>query len=201
MYGPAVGRIAQTSPSPILPLQGRECGGEKSKSIKKTNMELVNPGIGLIFWMTLAFAGILYILGKYAWKPILKALKERETSIEESLQAADKAREEIKQMQFSNEQLLREAKNERDAILAQARKIKDTIIEESKVKAQEEANRIILAARASIENEKMAAITELKNQIGELSLEVARKVLMRELSDPKKQEEFVRELIKDVHFN
>jgi F-type H+-transporting ATPase subunit b len=164
-------------------------------------MELVNPGIGLIFWMTLAFAGILYILGKYAWKPILKALKERETSISESLQAADKAKEEIRQMQFSNEQLLKEAKNERDAILATARKLKETIIEESKMKAQEEANRIILSARASIENEKMAAITDLKNQIGELALEVAKKVLMRELSDSTKQEEFVRELMKDTNFN
>lgn len=164
-------------------------------------MELVNPGIGLIFWMTLAFAGILFILGKYAWKPILKALKERETSISESLQAADKAKEEMKQLQFSNEQLLQEAKNERDAILATARKLKETIIEESKMKAQEEANRIILSARASIENEKMAAITELKNQIGDLALEVAKKVLMRELSDTKKQEDFIRELMKDVHFN
>ena len=164
-------------------------------------MELVNPGIGLIFWMTIAFVAILYILGKFAWKPILKALKERETSIEEALHAADKAREEMKQMQFSNEQLLQEAKNERDAILAQARKIKDSIIEESKTKANEEANRIIISAKESIENEKMAALTDLKNQIGELSLEIARKILMRELSDPKKQEEYIKQLVKDVNFN
>ena len=164
-------------------------------------MELVNPGIGLIFWMTIAFVAILYILGKFAWKPILKALKERETSIEQALHAADKAREEMKQMQFSNEQLLQEAKNERDAILAQARKIKDSIIEESKAKANEEANRIIISAKESIENEKMAALTDLKNQVGELALEVARKILMRELSDPKKQEEYIKELVKDVNFN
>jgi F-type H+-transporting ATPase subunit b len=164
-------------------------------------MELVNPGIGLIFWMTLAFAAILYILGKFAWKPILKALKERETSIEEALHSADKAREEMKQMQFSNEQLLQEAKNERDAILAKARKIKDSIIEESKAKAHEEANRIIISAKESIENEKMSAITELKNQIGELALEIARKILIRELSEPGKQEEYIRQLIKDVKFN
>jgi F-type H+-transporting ATPase subunit b len=164
-------------------------------------MELVNPGIGLIFWMTIAFVAILYILGKFAWKPILKALKEREKSIGEALHAADKAREEMKQMQFSNEQLLQEAKNERDAILAQARKIKDSIIEESKVKASEEANRIIISAKQSIENEKMAALTDLKNQIGELALEIARKILIRELSEPKKQEEYIKELIKDVKFN
>jgi len=164
-------------------------------------MELVNPGIGLIFWMTLAFVAILYIIGKFAWKPILKALKERETSIEEALHAADKAREEMKQMQFSNEQLLKDAKNERDAILAQARKIKDSIIEESKVKAHEEANRIMISAKESIENEKMSALTDLKNQIGELALEIARKILIRELSEPKKQEEYIKELIKDVKFN
>jgi F-type H+-transporting ATPase subunit b len=151
--------------------------------------------------MTVAFVAILYILGKFAWKPILKALKERETSIGEALHAADKAKEEMKQLQFSNEQLLIEAKNERDAILAQARKIKETIIEESKVKAHEEANRILMSAKESIQNEKMSAITDLKNQIGELALEVARKILMRELSDPKKQEEFIRELVKDVKFN
>ena len=164
-------------------------------------MELVNPGIGLIFWMTVAFVAILYILGKFAWKPILKALKERETSIDEALHAADKARDEMKQLQFSNEQLLKEAKNERDAILAQARKIKDSIIEESKVKAHEEANRIFLSAKESIENEKMSAIIDLKNQIGELALEVARKILIRELSEPKKQEEYIQQLIKDVKFN
>ena len=164
-------------------------------------MELVNPGIGLIFWMTVAFLAILYILGKFAWKPILKALKERETSIGEALHAADKAREEMKQMQFSNEQLLKDAKNERDAILAQARKIKDSIIEESKVKAHEEANRIMISAKESIENEKMSALTDLKNQIGELALEIARKILIRELSEPKKQEEYIKELIKDVKFN
>jgi F-type H+-transporting ATPase subunit b len=164
-------------------------------------MELVNPGIGLIFWMTLAFVAILYLLGKFAWKPILKALKERETSIGVALQAADKAREEMKQMQFSNEQLLKEAKNERDAILAEARKIKEAIIEESKVKAHEESNRILLSTRESIENEKMAAITELKNQIGELALEVASKILMRELSDPGKQEEYIKQLVKDINFN
>jgi F-type H+-transporting ATPase subunit b len=164
-------------------------------------MELVNPGIGLIFWMTVAFVAILYILGKFAWKPILKALKERETSIGEALHAADNAREEMKQMQFSNEQLLKEAKNERDAILAQARKIKDSIIEDSKMKAHEEANRILVSAKESIENEKMSAIIDLKNQIGELALEIARKILIRELSEPKKQEEYIRELIKDVKFN
>ena len=164
-------------------------------------MELVNPGIGLIVWMTLAFLAILYILGKYAWKPIMKALKERESSIHDALNAAEKAKEEMKKMEFSNEQLLLEAKNERDIILSTARKIKESIIEESKQKATEEANRIIVSAKESIQNEKMAAMTDLKNQLAELSLEVAKKILKKELSDPKKQEEYSKELMKDVKFN
>jgi len=164
-------------------------------------MELVNPGIGLIVWMTLAFGAILYILGKYAWKPIMKALKERESSIHDALNSAEKAKEEMKKMEFSNEQLLLEAKNERDIILSTARKIKESIIEESKQKASEEANRIIVSAKESIQNEKMAAMTDLKNQLAELSLEVAKKILKKELSDPKKQEEYSKELMKDVKFN
>lgn len=164
-------------------------------------MELVNPGIGLIFWMTLAFLVILYILGKFAWKPILKALKEREETISNALHAADKAKEEMKELKFSNEQLLREAKNERDAILAEARKIKENIIEEARQKATEEANRVINNAKETIRNEKMAAITDLKNQVGELSLNVAKKILKRELSDPKKQQEFVKVLLGEMKFN
>ncbi len=164
-------------------------------------MELITPGLGLIFWMTLVFLLLLFILGKFAWKPILKALKERETSIREALHAADKAREEMKKMQFSNETLLREAKNDRDAILNEARKIKDKIIEEARQKASEEAGRIVDAAKVTINNEKMAAMTDLKNQVAELSLEVAKKLIQRELSDPRKQEEYLRELLQEVKFN
>jgi len=164
-------------------------------------MELVNPGIGLIFWMTLAFLAIMFILGKYAWKPIMKALKEREVSIYEALSSADRAKKEMQDLQFSNEKLLQEAKNERDAILAEARKIRESIIEESKVKAGEEANRIVNSAKESIQYEKMAAMTELKDQLASLSLEVAKKVLKRELADPAKQEAYVKELMKDITFN
>jgi F-type H+-transporting ATPase subunit b len=164
-------------------------------------MELVNPGIGLILWMTLAFLAILYILGKYAWTPIMKALKERESKIHDALNAAEKAKEEMQKMKFSNEELLQEAKNERDAFLSTARKIKESIIEESKQKAAEEANRIIVSAKESIQNEKMAAITDLKDQLAELSLEIARKILKKELSDPKRQENYIKELMKDVKFN
>ena len=131
----------------------------------------------------------------------MKALKEREVSIHEALTSADKARKEMEKLHFSNEKLLQEAKNERDAILAEARKIRENILEESKVKAGEEANRIVNSAKESIHYEKMAAMTELKDQLASLSLEVAKKILKRELADPGKQEAFVKELMKDFTFN
>ncbi|MCX6277057.1 MAG: F0F1 ATP synthase subunit B [Bacteroidetes bacterium] len=164
-------------------------------------MELITPGLGLIFWMTLAFLLLVYILGKFAWKPILQMLKERETSIHEALNAANQARDEMKLLQFSNEKLLQDAKNERDALLNEARKIREKMIEDARIKAGEEAARIVEAARASIQNEKMAAMTELKNQIAESSLTLAKFILKRELADPKRQEEYVQELIKEIKFN
>lgn len=164
-------------------------------------MELVSPGIGLIFWMTLAFLAVLFILGKYAWKPIMKALKEREISISDALNAAELAKEEIKMLQFSNEELMKEARNERDILLAETRKIKESILEEARLKANEEANRIINSAKESIHYEKMAAMTELKNQLADLSLEIAKKILQKELSDPQKQETYVKELLVGVKFN
>ena len=164
-------------------------------------MELITPGIGQIFWMTLAFLALLFLLKKFAWKPILKSLKDRETSIHDALHAADKAKEEMKQLQFSNEELLRQAKDERDAILSDARKVRDSIIEESKEKAKEEAARIITSAKESIENEKMAAMTDLKNQLAEMSLEIATRILEHELADAKQQEAFVRQQLAKINFN
>ncbi len=164
-------------------------------------MELVSPGIGLIFWMTLAFLAILYILGKYAWRPILKALKEREVTIHKSLNEADKARKEMEKLKFSNEKLLQEAKNERDLILNEARKNAEKIVDEARVKAHDEANRIMTVTRENIENEKLEAMTELKNQLAYLSLEVAEKVLKRELSEVSRQEDYIKTLLKDIKFN
>lgn len=164
-------------------------------------MELVSPGIGLIFWMTLAFAILLWILGKFAWKPIMKSLKERENSIDEALHAADKAREDMKKLKFDNEQLLNEAKEERDEILKAARKVRDKIIDEARDKANNEANNIVENAKERIENEKMAAMTDLKNQLASLSIEIAEKILQRELSDKEKQEDYVQKLVNEIHFN
>ena len=164
-------------------------------------MDLVTPGIGTIFWMTLGFSIVLFILKKFAWKPILQSLRDREDSIEEALNTANKARDEMKQLKFDNESLLKEAKEERNAILRDARKVKESIIDESKTKANEEANRIIESAKESIQNEKMAALTDLKNQLAILSIEVAEKILRDELSEDKKQKEYIQKLIKDVKFN
>jgi F-type H+-transporting ATPase subunit b len=164
-------------------------------------MELIQPGLGLIFWMTLSFGTVLFLLAKFAWKPILKSLKEREDSIDQALHAADRAREEMKQLQVDNEKLLREAKNERDAILNEARKIREKMIDEARNKANEEAQRIVENARERIENEKMAAITELKNQIALLSIEIAEKLIREELSHDKKQEDLIRKMLDDVKSN
>jgi len=164
-------------------------------------MELVNPGIGLIFWMTLAFGIVLWVLAKYAWKPILKSLKDREDSIDQALHEADKARQEMKALKFSNEELLAEAKEERDKLLKQAREIKEKLIEDARLKANEESNRIIESAREAIQNEKMAAMIDLKNQIAKLSIEIAEKVLERELDNTIKQTDYVDQLIKKADLN
>jgi F-type H+-transporting ATPase subunit b len=164
-------------------------------------MELLNPGIGLLFWMTLSFLLVLFILKKFAWKPIMKGLREREESISESLHAAEKAREEMKLLQFSNQELMKEAKDQRDSILSEARKLKEAIIENARQKAGEEANRIIENAKASIEYEKMAAITDLKNQLASLSIEIAEKILEQELTQKERHKELVKKLIDEMKFN
>lgn len=164
-------------------------------------MELVNPGIGLIFWMTLSFGILLFILGKFVWPPVMRALNERENNIEQALHEADKAREEMKQLLFSNEQLMLEARDERDKLIGEARKIKESLIEDARLKATEEANRIVENARERIHFEKMSAITELKNQIANLSIEIAEKVIGKELSEHNKQEQMVKESLNDFNLN
>ena len=164
-------------------------------------MELVTPSIGLIFWMTLSFSILLFILGKFAWKPIMGMLKEREEVIENALLAAEKAKEEMLTLQAGNELLLKQAREERDAMLAEARKIKEGIVDEAKGKASEEANILIERAREAINNEKQAAITEIKNQIAQLSVEIAEKIIKEELSDEKKQQAYIDKLVGDIKIN
>jgi F-type H+-transporting ATPase subunit b len=164
-------------------------------------MELIQPGIGLIFWMALSFLIVLFILKKFAWKPILNGLKERENSIDEALNAAEKARDEMKNLKADNEKLIMQAKEERDNILREANKVKDSIIMEAKEKAQVEANKIVDGAMVTIENEKSAAISDLKSQVANLSIEIAEKIMKEELKIKGKQKEFLDKLVSEIKFN
>jgi F-type H+-transporting ATPase subunit b len=162
---------------------------------------MLSVEIGTVAWATIAFIVVLILLKKFAWKPILKSLDERETSIQEALSSAEKARTEMAALQSQNEDLLREARIERDKILKEAREAKEATISESKVKAQEEANKIVAAARENIQHEKMAAISDLKNQVAQLSIEIAEKIIREQLSDSEKQKALVKNLMEDVKLN
>ena len=164
-------------------------------------MELVTPEIGLIFWTTVVFSLLLIVLKKYAWKPILSAVDERNKRIEDALRAADKAKEEMLSLSADNERILMEAKKERDTILKEGREIKESIIAEAKDKAKVDAEKILKTAKEQIINEKMKAITELKNQVANLSIEIAEKILKSELQDLNKQKELVTKAIADKDLN
>lgn len=164
-------------------------------------MELVKPGIGLMFWMVLSFGTVLFILTKYAWKPVMKALKERENSIQDALDTAKKTKEEMTLLKADNEKLLSEAKLERDKILKEAKEAKDAIINEAKGKATTEANKLVASAREAIRNEKLAAITELKNQVAAMSIEIAEKIIRHELVNDDKQKALMNDLLKEINLN
>ena len=164
-------------------------------------MALVSPGIGLIIWMTLAFLIVWIGLGKFAWPAIMNSINERTKGIEDSLAAAEKAKEDMAQLKSDNQAILKEAREEQSKILAEAKEIKDKIIAEAKGKAQEEADKIVSSARENIVNEKMAAITEIKNQVGMLSIDIAEKILKNQLADDAKQKELVNTLLQDVKLN
>jgi len=164
-------------------------------------MELVTPQIGLIFWTTLSFFILLFILKKVAWTPILGAVKEREVSIKDALASAENARNEMANLQADNQRILKEARAERDEMLKEARDIKATIVTDAKNAAKAEADAIISAAKALIENEKVAAITELKSSVGSLSVDIAEKVLKAELKDTEKQNAYIAEMLKDIKLN
>ena len=164
-------------------------------------MELVTPEIGLIFWTTIVFLLLLIVLKKYAWKPILAAVDERNKSIEDALKAADKAKKEMLALNADNERILIQAKKERDVLLKEGREIKDNIIAEAKDKAKIEADKILITAKEQINNEKMKAITELKNQVASMSIDIAEKILKSELSDKNKQKELIAEALKSNELN
>lgn len=157
--------------------------------------------VGLFFWQLFLFLVLLFVLRKFAWKPILGAVEEREKSIEDSLASAEKAREEMARLQSDNDRILAEARAERDSILKEAREIKDKMINDAKAEAGSQAEKIIANAKEQIQNEKMAAVTDLKNQVAEMSIEIAEMVLGKELEDKAKQGEIVKDQLDNFKLN
>jgi len=164
-------------------------------------MELITPDIGLIFWMTLSFAIVLAILKKFAWKPILQGLKDREDSIRESLSSAEKAREEMAKLQSDNEKLLDEARLERDEIIKEALATANTIKEEAKNETSKISGKMIEDARTLINSEKQGALAEIKELVASLSMDIAERLMRRNLSDDKSQRELVDQFIKEINTN
>lgn len=162
-------------------------------------MGLLTPDIGLLFWMTLTFGALLFILWKYGWPIVISMMLKREEKIKQSLEEAALAREEMKQLQAGNERLLIEAQKERDLMLQQTKELKEKMIEEAKEQAQKEAQRIVVAARENIEYEKLHAMTELKNQIANLSIEIAEDLLKHELTDKAKSNEIISKRMSEIN--
>ncbi len=163
-------------------------------------MGLLTPDTGTIIWTLIGFLITFLILRKFAWKPILKALKERDNSIANALKAADKAKKEISRLEADNERILAEARLQRDKIIKEAREIKETMISEARDLAKIESKKMIAEAQESIKNEKTAAIDELKKQVAEFSVNIAEKILTHELSDPQKQKDMVDRTLNDIKF-
>ena len=164
-------------------------------------MQLLTPAFGLIIWTLLAFLIVFFILKKYAWKPILDSMNKREQGIANSLATAEKIKIEMSQMKSENEALLVKAREERAQMLKEAKETKDRIINEAKEQAKVETNKIIADAQSVINQQKMAALTDLKNQVGTLVVEVSEKILRRELSNKQEQEKYIKELAENVKLN
>src|SRR5690606_5510946 len=164
-------------------------------------MELLTPGVGLIFWQTVVFILLLVVLSKLAWKPIVNSLKEREMSIQEALDTAEKARHEMSQLKADNEKLLAEAREERDRILREAREVANKMREDAQADARKAADKIIDDARAAINIEKQAALKDVKIQVAAFSLEIAEKLMKKNLADDKNQKELVEAYVKDLKVN
>ena len=162
---------------------------------------LVLPDIGLVFWNTIAFLVLLIVLGKFAWKPMLNAIAERESGIEEALLRADKMKAEIAAMQNENEALLAKAREERAGMIKDAKETADKMVSEAKDKAKQEYERIISDAQLAITQQKNAALTEVKNQVGSLVVEVAEKILRKELSNKAEQESYIKQIAEGVKLN
>ncbi len=161
-------------------------------------MELITPDFGLLFWMTLAFGIVFFVLAKFAFPVINGMLKKREEEINNALELAERTHKEMEQLQANNEQLLQEAKEERAKLLNEAKQLSDKFIEDAKVKANEERDRIIENAKEVIEHEKMAATTEIKNQIADISIKVAEKIIAKKLDSDKEQLDYINRLLEEI---
>ena len=164
-------------------------------------MDLVTPEFGLIFWTSITFLVLLFILKKFAWKPILGAVSEREKGIKDALASAVEARKEMENLQADNERILKEARAEREAMLKDARELKNKMIDDAKKDAKIEANKLITQAQAAIETEKKAAIADLKSQVAQISISIAEKVVREELSNTEKQEKLVESMLDNATLN
>jgi len=173
----------------------------KFKNIKEFIMDLVKPGIGLLFWMLLSFGIVLFILRKYAWGPILNALRDREDSIDEALRSAEKAREEMSKLKADNEKILAGAKKEREKIIGEARQIREKMIGDAKKEATSEARKQIDQAKREIQSQKVAAIEEIKKQIADISVEIAGKILQENISVDEKQQKLIEKDLDRIKFN
>lgn len=164
-------------------------------------MQLLTPDLGLLIWTLLAFLVVFFLLKKFAWPAIIKGLKEREQNIASSIATAEKVKLEMAQLKSENEALLAKAREERAAMLKEAKDTKDKIINEAKEEAKAQAAKIIADAQATINQQKMAALTDIKNQVGNLVVEVSEKVLRRELANKGDQEGYIKQLANEVKFN
>lgn len=164
-------------------------------------MNLLTPGLGLLVWTLVAFLVVFFLLKKYAWPAIIKGLSEREKGIAEALETAEKVKAEMAQMKNENEALLAKAREERAQLLKEARETRDKIVSEAKDLAKVEANKIIVEAQAAINQQKLAALTDVKNQVGNLVIEVSEKVLRRELANKADQETYINQLAEVVKLN
>jgi F-type H+-transporting ATPase subunit b len=159
---------------------------------------LASPAIGTVFWTTLIFLMFFYVLTKFAWKPILNAVKARDEIIKSSLESAEKAREDMKRLQADNEAILKKAREERENILKEGRDVRDKLISEAKGKASEEAEKLIEKAREGIEREKTKALAEIHDQVAYLSVEIASKLIGEKLKESEKQNKLIESFLKEI---
>jgi F-type H+-transporting ATPase subunit b len=164
-------------------------------------MNLVTPGLGLIFWQLITFLLVLFLLARFAWKPIMSSLREREDTIEGALRAAEQAKADMTKLKAENERLLEDARAERDIMLRKAQQTSEAIVEEAKNKASVESAKIVESAKQQINAERLAALSDIKRQVAVLSIEIAEKLLRNQLKEEKAQRELVDQLVKDASLN